>query len=91
MCLGICIDYIFYSIHARYAIHCCEKQKSPFVISLVFADILLLQHNTVRHLHPSGDRLNSPGSQEVLEMDYLDFRHVFLGRALKLSASQQLF
>lgn len=91
MCLGICIDYIFYSIHARYTIHCCEKQKSPFVISLVFADILLLQHNTVRHLHPSGDRLNSPGSQEVLEMDYLDFRHVFLGRALKLSASQQLF
>lgn len=61
------------------------------MVFLVFADILLLQHNTIRFLHSSRDQLNSPGSQEVLEMDYLDFRHVFVGGALKLSASQQLF
>lgn len=61
------------------------------MISLVFADILLLQCNSVRFLHSSGDHLNSPGSQKVLEMDYLEFRHVFLGGTWSLSASQQLF
>lgn len=71
--------------------HCCEKQKSPFVISLVFADTSLLQNNTVRLLHSLGKVLNFPGSQEALEMDCLDFRKVFLRGALTLSVLLQPF
>ena len=75
---------ILYMLNTLYS--AVRSRNHPFL-----ADILLLQHNTVRFLHSSGDQLYSPGSHEVLEMDYLDFRHVFLGEALKFSASRQLF
>lgn len=71
--------------------YCCEKQKSSFVISLVFADTPLLQNNTVRLLHSLGNLLYLPDSQEALEVDYLDFRNVFLRGALILSVLLQPF
>lgn len=83
------LRFLFYTF--QHTMYCCVKQKSPFVISLVFADTPLLQNNTVKLLHSLGNLLNFPGSQEALETDYLDFRNVFLRGASISSVLLQPF